>query len=78
MADNPDSETIADRVSTRPDLTVQAVIRSVVIFGGFAPFYATSLIGLTGSKLAPSYYVMIMAALSFAALVWLRRRFMVA
>ena len=29
----------------------------VTIFGGVAPFYAQSLIGLTGDKLAPSYYV---------------------
>nr|WP_294507155.1 MFS transporter [uncultured Rhodopila sp.] len=48
---------------------------AVVIFGGFAPFYATWLIDLTGSKLAPSYYVMITAALSFAALILVRRRF---
>jgi len=50
---------------------------SVLIFGGFAPFYATLLIGLTGSKLAPSYYVTATAAISLATLVLLRRRFRV-
>nr|WP_294518527.1 MFS transporter [uncultured Rhodopila sp.] len=48
---------------------------SVVIFGGFAPFYAAWLIDMSGSKLAPSYYVMITAAVSLATLVLIRRRF---
>jgi len=46
---------------------------SVPIFGGFAPFFAQILIGLTGSKLAPSYYMMATALLSLAALAMLRR-----
>ncbi len=46
----------------------------VPIFGGFAPFFAQSLIELTGSKLAPSYYLMATALVSLAALVALRRR----
>jgi MHS family proline/betaine transporter-like MFS transporter len=50
---------------------------SVPIFGGFAPFFAQSLISLTGSKLAPSYYMMATAILSLAALVELHRRFRV-
>jgi MHS family proline/betaine transporter-like MFS transporter len=41
----------------------------VTIFGGFAPFFAESLINLTGSKLAPSYYIMASALISLAALV---------
>ena len=45
---------------------------SVPIFGGFAPFFAQSLIGLTGSKLAPSYYMIGTATLSLAALLILR------
>jgi MHS family proline/betaine transporter-like MFS transporter len=48
---------------------------AVPIFGGFAPFFAQSLIGLTGTKLAPSYYMMATALLSLVALVALRRRF---
>ena len=47
---------------------------SVPIFGGFAPFFAQSLIDLTGSKLAPSYYMIATALLSLAALIVLRRR----
>ena len=50
----------------------------VTIFGGFAPFYATSLIRLTGSNLAPSFYVMLTAALSLVSLVILRRRYRIA
>jgi MHS family proline/betaine transporter-like MFS transporter len=48
---------------------------SVPIFGGFAPFFAQSLIDLTGSKFAPSYYLMATAALSLAALLVLRWRY---
>jgi MFS transporter, MHS family, proline/betaine transporter len=48
---------------------------SVPIFGGFAPFFAQSLIDITGSKLAPSYYMIATAALSLAALLVLRQRY---
>jgi MHS family proline/betaine transporter-like MFS transporter len=48
---------------------------AVAVFGGFAPFFAQSLIDITGSKLAPSYYVIATALLSLAALIALRRRF---
>jgi MFS transporter, MHS family, proline/betaine transporter len=48
---------------------------AVPIFGGFAPFFAQSLIDITGTKLAPSYYMMATALLSLAALIALRRRF---
>jgi MHS family proline/betaine transporter-like MFS transporter len=47
---------------------------SVPVFGGFAPFFAQSLIELTGSKLAPSYSMMATALVSLAALLVLRRR----
>jgi MHS family proline/betaine transporter-like MFS transporter len=40
----------------------------VAIFGGFAPFINTWLIDVTGSNLAPSYYLMFAAAISLAAL----------
>jgi len=46
----------------------------VTIFGGFAGFFAQSLIDLTGSKLAPSFYIIVTAFLSFVALFILRRR----
>jgi MFS transporter, MHS family, proline/betaine transporter len=47
---------------------------AVTIFGGFAPFYGQSLVDLTGSKLAPSYYIMATALLSFISLLILRGR----
>jgi MHS family proline/betaine transporter-like MFS transporter len=46
----------------------------VTIFGGFAGFFAQSLIDLTGSKLAPSFYIILTAFLSFVALFILRLR----
>jgi MFS transporter, MHS family, proline/betaine transporter len=47
---------------------------SVTIFGGFAPFFAQSLLDLTGSKLAPSFYIIGTAFLSLISLVILRAR----
>jgi MHS family proline/betaine transporter-like MFS transporter len=48
---------------------------AVPLFGGFAPLLAQSLIDITGTKLAPSYYMMATALISLAALIVLRRRF---
>lgn len=45
----------------------------VAIFGGFAPFINAWLIESTGSKLAPSWYVMFAAAISLTALVGAQR-----
>jgi MFS transporter, MHS family, proline/betaine transporter len=42
---------------------------AVAIFGGFAPLIATYLIDLSGSKLAPSFYVIAAAAISFIILL---------
>ena len=47
----------------------------VPIFGGFAPFFAQSLIDLTGNKLSPSYYMIATALLSLVAVIVLRRRY---
>lgn len=47
----------------------------VAIFGGFAGFFAQVLIQLTGSKISPSYYIMVTALLSLTALLIVRRRF---
>lgn len=47
---------------------------AVTLFGGFAPVIATGLIALTGSQLAPSFYLIGAAALSIAALVVARRK----
>jgi MHS family proline/betaine transporter-like MFS transporter len=41
---------------------------AVAIFGGFAPFIIAWLIDVTGSNLAPSYYLMFAAAVSLVAL----------
>lgn len=46
----------------------------VTLFGGFAPTAATWLIAATGSRLAPSYYLMATAAVTLAALWALRGR----
>jgi MHS family proline/betaine transporter-like MFS transporter len=42
---------------------------AVAIFGGFAPFIAAWLIGLTGSPLAPAFYVVGAAVVSFLV-IW--------
>jgi MHS family proline/betaine transporter-like MFS transporter len=47
---------------------------SVTIFGGFAPFVAQWLIGQTGDKLSPSYYLMATAILSMIAVAAAGRR----
>jgi MHS family proline/betaine transporter-like MFS transporter len=41
---------------------------AVAIFGGFAPFIIAWLVDVTGSHLAPSYYLMFAAAVSLLAL----------
>ena len=41
---------------------------AVAIFGGFAPFIIAWLVDVTGSHLAPSYYLMFAAAVSLVAL----------
>ncbi|MBN3801554.1 MFS transporter [Paraburkholderia sp. Ac-20336] len=40
----------------------------VTLFGGFSPFFVTWVIGVTGDTLAPSYYVLMAALISGAAL----------
>ena len=43
------------------------------LFGGLAPFISTWLIDFTGSKLAPSFFIMLAAVISLSALVTARR-----
>jgi MHS family proline/betaine transporter-like MFS transporter len=62
-------------VSTRVSGMSLSYNISVPIFGGFAPFFAQSLIDLTGSKLAPSYYMIATATLSLLALLIMRHRY---
>jgi MHS family proline/betaine transporter-like MFS transporter len=45
---------------------------AVAIFGGFAPFISQWLIDTTGSKMAPTAYVMAAAAVSFITIAGLR------
>jgi MFS transporter, MHS family, proline/betaine transporter len=45
---------------------------AVAIFGGFAPFIATWLIKLTGDPLAPAFYVIAAAVITFAILTRIR------
>lgn len=46
----------------------------VTLFGGFAPFWIESLIALTHTPLAASFFLMFAASVSFACLVLVRRR----
>jgi MHS family proline/betaine transporter-like MFS transporter len=47
---------------------------AVTIFGGFGPFIIAWLISATGSKAAPSYYLIFAAAVSLTALMAARRK----
>jgi MHS family proline/betaine transporter-like MFS transporter len=47
---------------------------SVTIFGGFAPFIATWLIGQTGSAVAPAYFVILAAIISTITIVLMKDR----
>jgi len=47
---------------------------TVAIFGGFTPFVSTWLIAMTGNSLSPSFYIMLTAALSLIALIFVQRR----
>ena len=46
----------------------------VTLFGGFAPFWNESLIALTHTTLAPSFYLMFVAGLSLFSLALVRRK----
>jgi MHS family proline/betaine transporter-like MFS transporter len=46
---------------------------AVAIFGGFAPFINAWLIAMTANKLAPSFYLILAALISLAALTGARR-----
>lgn len=46
----------------------------MTIFGGFAPLIVTWLIESTQNKLAPAYYVIAAAVVSFVALVFMHDR----
>ncbi|CAI2123823.1 MFS transporter [Serratia marcescens] len=46
----------------------------VSVFGGFAQFFVTWLLQVTGQPLAPAWYMMATVALSTLALLWIRDR----
>jgi MHS family proline/betaine transporter-like MFS transporter len=47
----------------------------VTLFGGFAPFWIESLIAITHTALAPSFFLMFAASVSLVCIVLVRRRF---
>jgi len=47
---------------------------AVMVFGGFAPFFVTWLIGVTGTPVAAAFYVMFGAAAGLLAAVFLNER----
>lgn len=61
-------------ISTRASGMAISYNVAVTVFGGFAPFICTLLISVTGSSLAPSYYLMIAALMSLLALWQARQR----
>lgn len=67
--------TLAELFPVKVRSTSLAIVNNVavLIFGGFAQFFVTWLIKLTGSPLAPVMYVMIGLTLGFIAVVFLRR-----
>ena len=64
------SELFPTRIRTTWMTAVYAI--TVSVFGGFAPFIATYLIGATGQPIAPIYYIMGAGAVSFLILLGFR------
>lgn len=44
---------------------------AVALFGGFSPFISAWLLNTTGSKLAPAWYLLVVALVSLLGLLWL-------
>jgi MHS family proline/betaine transporter-like MFS transporter len=61
-------------VATRTTGMSLAYNIAVTVFGGFGPFIITWLIASTGSKAAPSFYLIFAAVVSLAALIAARKR----
>jgi MHS family proline/betaine transporter-like MFS transporter len=59
------------RTSGRATWMSTAYSLAVAVFGGFAPYISTWLIGATGSPLAPTYYLMFAAVISLIAVTTL-------
>jgi MFS transporter, MHS family, proline/betaine transporter len=67
--------TLAELFPVRVRSTSLAIVNNVavLVFGGFAQFFVTWLIKLTGSPLSPVFYVMIGLTLGFVSVVFLKR-----
>jgi len=66
---------LAEMFPVRVRSTALGIVNNVavLVFGGFAQFFVTWLIKLTGSPLAPVYYVMIGLSLGFIAVICMPR-----
>ncbi|HEX4261235.1 MAG TPA: MFS transporter [Acetobacteraceae bacterium] len=62
---------LAEMFPTRVRYTALSVSYgfAVVLFGGFAPFISTWLVGVTGNPFAPAFYVMLGGAISAVAIL---------
>ncbi|KAG1222191.1 hypothetical protein G6F68_020713 [Rhizopus microsporus] len=47
---------------------------AVMIFGGFAQFFVTWLLHVTGNPMAPAWYLMVTVTLSTVVLFWIQDR----
>jgi MHS family proline/betaine transporter-like MFS transporter len=72
----PLSTTVAEQFAAKGRSTGLGIAYNgaVMIFGGFAQFFVTWLIQVTGSPIAPSYYVMFGAAVGILASSFLAER----
>ncbi|TAL98300.1 MAG: MFS transporter [Paraburkholderia sp.] len=61
-------------VATRTTGMSLAYNIAVTVFGGFGPFIIAWLISATGTKTAPSFYMMLAAVISLVALIAARRK----
>lgn len=70
----PGPAAIAELFSTRVRYSALSIPYNIAValFGGFAPFIATLLIQSTGSKLAPTFYVMAAAVVSLLTIMTFR------
>jgi MFS transporter, MHS family, proline/betaine transporter len=73
---DPISTAVAKQFVTRSRSTGLGIAYNlaVMIFGGFAQFFVTWLIEVTGSPIAPSFYVMFGAAIGVVATFFLINR----
>jgi MFS transporter, MHS family, proline/betaine transporter len=74
IANGPFSTAVAEQFPTRVRSTGVAIVYNiaVMLFGGFAQFFVTWLIEVTGSPIAPAFYVMFGAACGLAAVLFLK------